>query len=224
MTAGRGIVHSERTDRRVAQAPAAPAGHPDLGGAAAAPRGDRARLRPPSRRRAAAHRRRGQVGARGGRHALRRELAGGDSLRALLRRCHSDPRRVAPAGRRARRARRLPARRRDRDRRSRLRPRPPPGLRARSPAHHPRLPPPRVCCSSVASRSTARATSGGTSSRAARIASSRPRRTGSRAASPRSPARRNSFRCRTRLDRTTHPHPDPLPLRGRRDSVVAFAR
>src|SRR5688500_4580889 len=55
---------------------------------------------------------------------------------------------------------------------------------------------PRSCCW-AGRRSTARVTSGGTSCRRPRSASSRPRPTGAMAASPRCRAIRSSFRCRS---------------------------
>ena len=138
MTAGRGIVHSERTDAEARKRPqrlqgiqiwvALPQRHEETAPAFAHYPAATLPLIEGE----------GKSRARGGRHALRPALAGRDSLRSLLRRRHSDPRRVAPARRRACRARRLPARRRHRDRRPRLRARPPAGLRPRPPAHDPR--------------------------------------------------------------------------------------
>ena len=65
MTAGRGIVHSERERSEVKQAPHRLLRHPGLGGSAQDPRGGRAGLRPSWRGGAAAHYRRGQARAPG---------------------------------------------------------------------------------------------------------------------------------------------------------------
>ena len=209
MTAGRGIVHSERTDAEARRRPqrlqgiqiwvALPQRHEET-----AP--------------AFAHYPAATLPLVEGEGKSLRIVAGtlfgqrspvATLLRSLLRRRHSDPRRRAPAGRRACRARRLPARRRHRDRRPRLRPRPPPGLRPRPPADDPRSRGIWRAVAPAAARRRAarrsRAISGGTSSPAARTASSRPRKTGSRAASRRCPAKRNSFRCRTRPSTTPSP-------------------
>ena len=95
MTAGRGIIHSERTRRRGAARAAAPVRHADLGGAAEAAEDDPSRLRPPRRRGAAGAGGRGQAGA----PDPRRGLGARAPVAVLLRDCSTPTRCWHPAPR-----------------------------------------------------------------------------------------------------------------------------
>ena len=121
MTAGRGIVHSERETSEAKAGDAPAVRHPGLGGAAQVARGGGAGLRPSRRGRAAAHRRRGQARAPGHGPGLRRALAGRVPAREPVCRGRAGAGRRAAARSRLRRARGLRGLGRDRHRRRHVR-------------------------------------------------------------------------------------------------------
>ncbi len=87
MTAGRGIVHSERSDNELEKAAAKTLRHTNLGGAARAARRNGAGLRALPGRRVACYRRRRENGAHHRWFAVRKTVAGEDFLVAVLCRC-----------------------------------------------------------------------------------------------------------------------------------------
>ena len=117
MTAGRGIVHSERTGAGAPRQRRQPARPADVGGAAGGEGGDGAGLRASCGRRISDGARQRQDRARGGRLAptasARRSTTTSETLFADA---HAQGRQHAAARRRSRGARDLRARRRDRDR------------------------------------------------------------------------------------------------------------
>ena len=213
MTAGRGIVHSERTGPESCAAPAVRFTACRCG----------SRCPPPKKKMEAgfAHhataefplvRDQRQNRARGGRLALWRAVAGADAARNHVRRRRTQGRRDAAARRRPRGARALCDRWHHRHCRRHVRARAPAGVQAGRPGHDQSRDRRAFRHLSAARRWTARATSGGISSPRAKSASSRPRRNGRPAISARCRATRSSsFRCRrsrASIQSTTRPHFD----------------
>ena len=107
MTAGRGIVHSERTGAEKRATGSADPWPADVGRAAGRQRGNGRRLRASRHGGIPDGARRRQIRARGGRLALRRDVAGADGARDDVRRRASERRRDAAARCRSRGARAL---------------------------------------------------------------------------------------------------------------------
>ena len=205
MTAGRGIVHSERTSpelRRTGSRRARPAA---LGRAAESARGSRARICAPSGRYASRAGRGRRAPPRSRRERLRRRVAGAHALAAVLRRSDDACRqRAAGSDASTRSARRMSSKARSHAAAERVDAVAHGRFRCRLGRRVLRAEPQRAWCYSAARRSTAIATCGGTSSPARESASSRRSATGRKAGSPRCRERPSSSRCRTR-----HSSPPP---------------